>query len=90
MQSIMQTEKECFFCKSQKQLEVHHALSGYANRKKADADGLVVYLCRTCHADLHDRNVGEQELKREAQRIWMKAYRKTVDDFRDRFGKNYL
>lgn len=33
----------CFICGSEKQLELHHIFGG-ANRKKADDDGLTVYL----------------------------------------------
>lgn len=40
--------------------------------------------------NIHDHNMGEQQLKQEAQRVWMKAYRKTEEDFRDRFGKSFL
>lgn len=85
----MQTKKECYFCKIQKDLDVHHALTA-SNRKKADMDGLWVYLCRRDHRNLHDHNVGEMKLRQEAERAWLDKYRKTVDDWISRYGKNYL
>lgn len=90
--SIMQdmAQHKCYLCGASGDLVVHHALHGYANRRKADQDALVVWLCPVpCHQDLHDKGIGDDKIMADAQRAWMKAYRKTVDDFRDRFGKAY-
>lgn len=90
MRSIIQKERECYFCFSTVGLETHHCLHGTANRKKADADGLTVWPCRQCHAALHDRGEGDNALKVLAQRVWMRANNAGEDAFRERYGKSYL
>lgn len=90
MQSIIQKERECYFCFRTRGLELHHCLHGTANRKKADADGLTVYLCWECHQALHDHGTGDNALKQLAQRIWMRANDNDEDAFRARYGKSYL
>lgn len=90
-QSIMNTVKgTCFICGCNQGVERHHVFSGHPNRQKSEADGVWIWICRACHQGIHDHNEGELALKREAQRVWMKAYRKTEEDFRDRFGKSFL
>ena len=49
MKSILQTEKECFECKSTYNLHLHHIYFGTANRKISDKNGFVVYLCQFHH-----------------------------------------
>lgn len=90
-ESIMHnTNKEnCFIC-GQYASECHHALHGTANRRLADEDGLTVMLCHSCHTNLHDKGNFDRELQRIAQLRWMAYYNKTADDFRKRYGKNYI
>ena len=90
MQSIIQKERECYFCFSAVGLETHHCLHGTANRKKADADGLTVWLCSDCHRALHLFGTGDAALKQLAQRVWMRANNAGEDAFRERYGKSYL
>lgn len=93
-QSIIRTAKSCFFCGRETGLERHHAMHGTANRKLADQDGLTVYLCHECHRILHDTAHPGKEmdtaLKQAAEYAWIKHYGKTIDDFRARYGKNFL
>ena len=94
MESIMhrferKEYRRCWFCKSQKNLELHHCIHGTANRKLADEDGLTVWLCHECHQNLHDHGDGDEELKHEAMLAWMFEYNKTKKDFLKRYGKMY-
>lgn len=85
--SIMQEDRsKCFICGSMRDIEEHHCWTAF-NRKHSTEDGLVVSLCRRCHADLHDHGTMYRELKAEAQRKWMKYYGKTKEDFIKRYGK---
>ena len=43
MNSVLQTKKECFFCKTTRNLHRHHVLYGSSNRKQAEKYGFTVY-----------------------------------------------
>lgn len=92
--SIISDKKECYICKSTNNLHLHHIMFG-KNRKKADIDGLAVYLCY-CHHEsengVHGRLGHELDifLKKLAEEKWLEHYNKTIDDFISRYGRNYL
>lgn len=90
MTSIIQREKECYFCFTQEGLHTHHCLHGSASRQKADEDGLTVKLCWRCHYALHDRGTGDTALKKLAQIKWMDHYKRSEQDFIERYGRSYL
>ena len=86
--SIVQSEKECWFCGAQSGLEEHHIFAGMANRKISEKYGLKVWLCHDHHTGddgaQYDRELGDQ-LKQEAQKafeqlhgheMWMQLIRK--------------
>lgn len=92
------TEK-CIFCGTTNGLEKHHCIHGTANRKLADKDGLVVYICHECHMKLHQDpkyRWMDNVLKEMAEVYWMGNQRgflsedDAVEAFRCRYGKNYL
>lgn len=91
MKSIIQSKKECYFCKSQRNLQLHHCFQG-ANRKQADKQGLTVWLCMDCHTGsrgVHTTRTDRlNELKVIAQREFEKTH--TRDDFVRIFHKNYI
>lgn len=95
MKSILQNKKECFRCRNNENLELHHIFFGNANRKLAEKDGLKVYLCTKHHRGTYgvhgkygkDLNL---YLKQIAQRRWQEYYNKTTEDFIQRYGRNYL
>ena len=92
--SIIQKDKECFVCMKKNNLHLHHIMFG-KNRKKADEDKLTVYLCWQHHEGtngVHGKNGHEldMKLKHIAEQTWCKYYNKTIDDFRIRYGKNYI
>ena len=88
--SIISNDRRCYICGSNWNLEKHHCLFGTANRKKADKDGLWVYLCHDCHNRVHtDIPFHKYNLKQIAQKAWQLKYGDT-DAFIDRYGRNYL
>lgn len=94
MKSILQSNKQCYVCNTTNNLHLHHIIFG-KNRKKADEDGLTVYLCREHHEGtfgVHGKNGHKLDtiLKQQAEIYWLKTYNKTVEDFIERYGKNYL
>ena len=93
MKSIIQTEKECYFCKTTQSLELHHIFFGVANRRLSDSDGLVCFLCAPHHRGIigvHSNREKDLELKRIAEKAYLSYYNKTTDDFIKKYGKNYL
>lgn len=70
-------------------------MHGTANRRLAEEDGLWVWCCHECHRGTYgvhgkDGHGKDMTLKMAAQYAWMTRYGKTEDDFRERYGKNYL
>lgn len=79
--------------------ERHEVFEGYAtkNRQYSIEDGLVIFITPEMHRIRKDsihknpkfwkETVKLQEL---AERAWIEHYGKTKDEFRMRYGKNYL
>lgn len=87
-ESIVQAEKECWFCGARSGLEEHHIFAGVANRKISEKYGLKVWLCHRHHTGndgaQYDRDMNIL-LKQEAQKafeqlhgheMWMQLIRK--------------
>lgn len=94
MKSIISYKKECYVCGTTNNLHLHHVMFG-RNRKKADEDGLTVYLCREHHEGtkgVHGKNGHELDirLKRDAEVRWCQFYNKQPEQFLKRYGRNYL
>lgn len=96
MKSIVcnQDIKQCYVCGAKHNLHLHHIIFG-KNRKKADQDGLTVWLCYDHHEGtfgVHGKNGHDldKRLKEIAEDIWLKHYKKTKEDFIKKYGKNYL
>ena len=88
--SIISNEKKCYICGRTLDLEKHHCIFGTANRKKADQDGLWVWLCHDCHYGVHNANIyAKRSLQQKAQTRWMEEYG-DEQQFIDRFGRGYL
>lgn len=84
-----ETNKKCFICGKQGNLDVHHCCSGTANRKNSEAYGLKIYLCRECHTMVHNKREIEIQIKQFAQRRWEEEYG-TREDFIKVFGKSWI
>ena len=70
-------------------LHKHHCLHG-PYRSKAEKDGLYVMLLAEEHRRLHDNGDYDLELKQVAERAWLKKYGGSIDEFRKRYGSNYI
>lgn len=94
MDSIIQTKKKCFYCGTTHYLEMHHCFGGQPNRKYSEEDGLKVWLCHSCHNEppngVHFNKYRMAWLHDYAQRRAMEYYGWSIDEFRQRYGKNYL
>ena len=93
MNSIIQTEKECFFCHSTRDLHKHHIFFGSANRKLSEEYGCWCWLCANHHnmssEGVHFDKKKDLRLKQITQEVW-EAQNGNRDDFRAIFGKSYL
>ena len=94
MKSIIQSEKECYITGSKVGLHEHHIFFGYGQRKKSEKYGLKVFLRAELHnlsdKGVHSNKALDLELKRKAQKIAMKHYKWTKEDFIRIFGRNYI
>ena len=89
--SKMQTEKVCYLTGKTYDLVRHHCLYGTHQRRKAEQDGLWVWLNAYEHRYIHDTIEGRvllHELQKEAQRTYERDH--TRDEFIKRYGKSYL
>ena len=91
MKSILQTEKECFVCKTTYGLEEHHVIGGTANRKQSEKYGLKVWLCHEHHrgnSGVHFNKELDLKIKKIAQSTFECEH--TREEFRAIFGKSWL
>ena len=75
--------------------ERHEVFEGRTgNRDKSIEDGLVIFLTpemhRTGKKAIHKDYEFWNEVKEIAERAWCEYYDKTPEDFRNRYGKNYI
>jgi len=90
-ESIIQTEKECFFCGRRTNLERHHVFGGVANRPISEKYGLTVWLCHEHHTGDNGAQYVKAmnlQLKQEAQRAFEKTNSREL--WMRLIGKNYL
>lgn len=94
--SIIQDKKEgaCYRCGARGvPLEEHHVYGGGC-RKLSEHYGLKVYLCHRCHNEppdgIHFSREEREKLQSRVQKIAMKHYGWSEEDFIKIFGRNYL
>ena len=91
MKSIMQQDECCYICGCTHNLEVHHVMSGTANRRLSELYGLKVFLCRDHHTGsigVHSDIFLKNRLERDAQRAFERIYGHRM--WMQTFRKNYL
>lgn len=89
--SIIQSEKECWFCHSKSDLEVHHVMNGYGLREKSEKYGLKIWLCRKCHDKLHFSAESKEmslRAKKEAEKAFLRDH--AIEEWMAEFHRNYL
>lgn len=91
MESIINgTEKgTCFICGRICQTHKHHIFGAY-NRKRAERDGLFLYLCPECHRKVHADFSLNVRLKEMGEVAWIDTNQKKISDFITEYGKNYI
>lgn len=94
MQTVLQVEKECWFCQTTLYLEDHHIFGG-PRRKISEKYGLKVWLCHKHHTgssteSVHRNYLFSLNLKEIAQRYWENNNLGTRQQFVNKFGRNYL
>ena len=94
MESIVQTEKECYISQSTTRLHKHHVYGGYGVRNLSEKYGLWIWLRADWHIQtpyaIHNNKPLRERIQREVQEIAMKHYGWSVDDFRQIFGRSFL
>lgn len=93
MRSILQDEEDprCYVCGSRVNLECHHVMSGFANRKLSEQYGLKVLLCRDHHTGsigVHQDYILKERLEKDAQRAFERTHSRR--EWMQIFRKNYL
>ena len=88
--SILGAFDFCYVCYRHGDLARHEVFHG-ANRQKSKRFGLWINVCPSCHDKIHftDGKL-DRLLKENAQRQAMLVYGWDTDEFRRRFGKNYV
>ena len=89
--SIVQTEKECWFCGARARLEEHHIFAGTANRRISETYGLKVWLGTEHHTGTNGAQYDREktlQLTQEAQRKFEALY--SHDMWMRLIRKNYL
>lgn len=81
--------------RTKKYSERHEVFFSRAYRMKSIKDGLIIFLTEEDHRGtdgVHGKNGDKlnRYLKKLAQRAWMSYYRKTKEEFIERYGQNYL
>lgn len=84
-----------YFIKRYPGLERHEVFEGRTgNRNKSIEDGLVIFLTperhRTGKHAIHKDYEFWNEVKKIAEKRWCEYYGKTKEDFRKRYGRNYV
>lgn len=77
--------------------ERHEIFEGRTgNRDKSIEDGLVIFITPIDHREgkksVHKdpKNKRWVEIRKIAQKVWMEYYHKTKEEFKQRYGRNYL
>ena len=75
--------------------ERHEVFFSKAYRIKSIKDGLIIFLTEEDHRGtngVHGKNGNKlnRYLKRTAEKAWISYYKKTKEEFQQRYGKNYI
>jgi len=87
--------EHCIEC-GRTNINKHEVFFGTANRKLSIEDGLVIPLCQYYHHNqfnctgIHFDDHLNRKWKKIAEEKWIEHYGKTKDEFRERYGINYL
>lgn len=89
-ESIIKTEPGvCLLCGKHGQTQKHHLMSGTANRRLSEEDGLFIYVCPMCHEMIHRFPEINRTTKQFAEKVWRDYYGKSKEEWIARYGKSY-
>lgn len=94
--SIIQDKKSgrCYLCGAQGALLEEHHVFGGGCRRLSEHYGLKVYLCHPCHNEppkgVHFNREEREKLQARVQKIAMRHFGWTTEDFIKIFGRNYV
>ena len=89
--SLLQEERECYFCGRLTGLERHHVMAGTANRRLSEIYGLWIWVCPVCHTGREGVQYNAAlnlKTKQAAQKAFQAYYGRRV--WMQLFRKNYL
>lgn len=91
--SILQDEKKCYVCGQELGLHTHEVFFG-KNRQNSIEDGCCIYLCGRHHnlskEGVHFNHSLDLKLKKEMEKKWLETYDETIENFIERYGRNYI
>lgn len=92
--SILMEMDHCLICHETKNLHIHEVFYGYGKRQISIKEGLCISLCPFHHnASNHGVHFNKEldlKIKRFAEKKWLEHNNKTVEDFIQLMGKNWL
>ena len=91
---ITEDLEHCIEC-GNTNIELHEVFYGGRNRHKSIEDGLVIPLCKKYHhrgnlIGIHKDKKLNTKYRKIAEQKWLDHYKKTTEDFIERYGRNYL
>lgn len=91
-ESIIQTEKECYFCHTTLNLHCHHVFEGTANRKVSENNGFKVWLCAEHHNMSNNSVHHNKDMDLILKKLFQKEYEKehSREEFIKLIGRNYI
>lgn len=90
--SIIQSEKECFVCKTTLNLHEHHVFFGTGNRKISEKYGMKLWLCQEHHTGRNGVHF-DRQLDLLIKTVAQGTFEKEIgsrEEFRRLFGRSYL
>lgn len=93
MKSILQSDKECYYCGTTAGLEEHHVFFGHKCRSRSEECGLKIWLCNQHHTGGNDSPHRNRKVDLAYKAIAQKQFERVKgsrDDFIRLFGKSYL
>jgi hypothetical protein len=93
MDSVLQKDKECYYCGTVLGLEEHHVFFGRKCRSLSEKYGLKVWLCNLHHTGGNDCPHRNRKVDLAYKGIAQRYFEREVgsrEDFVRLFGKSYL
>ena len=93
MESIIQSDKECYVCRTTSDLHSHHIYFGNSNRKQSEKYGMKVWLCGRHHNMSNEGVHFNKELNTHLKQLAQEVFEQETgnrEQFRMIFGRSYI